>query len=64
MSTKDLAKDLESTVDDGDFLEFDSSGSQKGSPDSNDSYEVIQKIPIPKADDPSVLQVVFKFKNK
>jgi hypothetical protein len=60
MSTKDLAKDLEETVDEGDFLEFDTSGSRKDS-GNLDGYKILHKINLR---DPAITQVVFKYKSR
>lgn len=68
MSTKDLAKDLEETVDSGGFIEFNSSGerkdSEEGSEESVGPYKILHKIKLPSKDDPAVMQVLFKLKSR
>ncbi len=68
MSTKDLAKDLEETVDSGGFIEFNSSGERKDAEeDSGESigpYKILHKIKLPSKDDPAVMQVLFKLKSR
>jgi len=67
MSTKDLAKDLEETVDGGSFIEFDSSGERKDSEEGSEEdigpYTVLNKIKLPSKDDPAVMQVLFRLKS-
>jgi hypothetical protein len=67
MSTKDLAKDLEETVDGGGFIEFDISGERKdpeeGSEESIGPYTILNKIKLPSKDDPAVMQVLFRLKS-
>jgi hypothetical protein len=67
MSTKDLAKDLEETIDEGNFIEFDSSGerkdSEEGSGETIGPYTILHKVKLPSKDDPAVMQLLFRLKS-